>query len=75
MKKYELEASEVNIHNSLINDKLGNQEYLSSLIRLISNIDDNGIICVDGDWGVGKTFLVKQLMYLLKHYKEYEKQG
>lgn len=71
MKKYELEASEVNIHNSLINDKLGNQEYLSSLIRLISNIDDNEVICVDGDWGVGKTFLVKQLMYLLKHYKEY----
>lgn len=75
MKKYELEASEVNIHNSLINDKLGNQEYLSSLIRLISNIDDNEIICIDGDWGVGKTFLVKQLMYLLKHYKEYVGQG
>lgn len=71
MKKYELEANEVNIYNSLINDKLGNKEYLSSLIRLISNIDDNEVICVDGDWGVGKTFLVKQLMYLLKHYKEY----
>ena len=71
MKKYELEANEVNIYNSLINDKLGNKEYLSSLIRLISNIDDNEVICVDGNWGVGKTFLVKQLMYLLKHYKEY----
>ena len=70
MKKYELEANDINIHNSLIDDKIGNQEYLSSLIRLISNIDDNEVICIDGDWGVGKTFFVKQLIYLIKHYNE-----
>lgn len=70
MKKYELEASDVNIYNSLIDDKIGNKEYLSSLIRLISNIDDNEVICLDGDWGTGKTFLVKQLIYLVKHYNE-----
>ena len=70
MKKYELESNDINIYNSLIDDKLENTEYLSSLIRLISNIDDNEVICVDGDWGVGKTFLLKQLMYLIMHYKE-----
>ena len=70
MKKYELEANDINIHNSLIDDKIGNQEYLSSLIRLISHIDDNEVICIDGDWGVGKTFLVKELIYLIKHYNE-----
>ena len=70
MKKYELEASDVNIYNSLIDDRIGNKEYLSSLIRLISNIDDNEVICLDGDWGTGKTFLVKQLIYLVKHYNE-----
>lgn len=70
MKKYELEANDINIHDSLIKDKLGNKEYLSSLIRLISNIDDNEVICVDGSWGVGKTFLIKQLMYLIIHYRD-----
>lgn len=70
MEKYELEANDINIHNSLLEDKIGNQEYLSSLIRLISNINDNEVICIDGDWGVGKTFLVKQLIYLIMHYKE-----
>ena len=40
MKKYEVEANDINIHNSLIDDKLENKEYLSSLIRLISNIDE-----------------------------------
>lgn len=70
MKKYELEANDFNIKNSLIDDKIGNQEYLSSIIRLISNIDDNEVICIDGNWGVGKTFLVKQLMYLIRNYNE-----
>lgn len=70
MKKYELEANEDNIQQSLLNDNLGNQEYLSSIIRLISNIEDNQVICLDGDWGVGKTFLVKQLIYLICHYNE-----
>lgn len=70
MKKYELEANDININKSLLDDKIGNQEYLSSIIRLISNIDDNGVICIDGAWGVGKTFLVKQLMYLIMHYNE-----
>lgn len=75
MKKYELEANDINIYNSLIDDRIGNQEYLSSLIRLISNINNNEVICIDGDWGVGKTFLVKQLIYLIKHYNENNNQG
>lgn len=75
MKKYELEANDINIHNSLLDDKLNNYEYLSCLLRLISNIDDNEVICIDGDWGVGKTFLVKQLIYLINKYKENEKQS
>lgn len=70
MKKYELEANEENVKESLLNDKLGNQEYLCSIIRLLSNIKDNQVICVDGDWGVGKTFLVKQLVYLISHYND-----
>lgn len=70
MEKYELEANDKNIFESLINDKLNNHEYLSSLIRLISNIEENEVICIDGDWGVGKTFLVKQFMYLVLHYKD-----
>lgn len=70
MKKYELEANDINIRDCLIEDKIGNQEYLSSVIRLISNVDDNEVICIDGDWGVGKTFLVRQLMYLIMHYNE-----
>lgn len=71
MNKYELEADITNIHNSLLDDRLNNTEYLSSLIRLVNSIKDNEIICIDGEWGVGKTFLVKQFEYLINNYKEY----
>ena len=35
MNKYELEVDDLNIHNTLLEDKLNNKEYLSSIIRLI----------------------------------------
>ncbi len=71
MEKYEIEANDLNIHNSLLEDKLNNKEYLDSLIRLIKNINESDTICIDGEWGVGKTFLVKQFEYLIKNYKKY----
>lgn len=71
MNKYELETNDRNMHATLNDDKLNNKEYINSMIRLISNIQDNATICIDGDWGVGKTFLIKQFEYLIKNYKKY----
>ena len=70
MNKYELETNENNIKESLINDQLNNREYLHCLINLLQSITNNQIICIDGDWGVGKTFLIKQLIYLIQNYKK-----
>lgn len=70
MNIYELEPNEKNIKESLINDQLNNMEYLHCLINLFYNITNNQIICIDGDWGVGKTFLIKQLIYLIQNYKK-----
>lgn len=75
MNKYELEVDDLNIHNTLLEDKLNNKEYLSSIIRLIKNINDNEVICIDGEWGVGKTFLIKQFEYLINNYKKYNEIG
>ena len=33
MNKYELEVDDLNIHNTLLEDKLNNKEYLSSIIN------------------------------------------
>ncbi len=75
MKKYELEINDKTIHDTLLDNKVDNKEYLESIIRLIKNINDNEVICIDGEWGVGKTFLIKQFEYLIKNYKEYNKKG
>ena len=58
MNKYELEVDDLNIHNTLLEDKLNNKEYLSSIIRLIKNINDNEVICIDGEWGLYDKYLI-----------------
>ena len=65
MNKYELESDERNIKESLINDQIKNSEYLQCLIKLLQSITNNQIICIDGDWGVGKTFLVREYAKIL----------
>ena len=62
------------------NDKLINDEILSESIqsdvlkrnnklivlsKLLSNLKNNTIISVDGRWGTGKTYFVKQFKYLV----------
>lgn len=68
-----LEVNDKNICTTLLEDKVGNKEYLESLIRLIKNINDNEVICIDGEWGVGKTFFIKQFEYLVNNYKKMDK--
>ena len=64
MKKNELLINDDNIRRTLQNDVLGRKPLLFKLIRLLNSIDTNYTISLDGDWGVGKTFFVEQLMYL-----------
>ena len=67
MKNYEQSLDEANLEKLIINDKVNNKEYLDPLVRLLASIDDNETICIDGDWGSGKTVLVKQLEYLINN--------
>ncbi len=71
MENYELEINNENIKDTLINDYLGNKEKLYSLSNLIDCINNNITICIDGDWGCGKTIFIKQFLYLLKNQEEY----
>lgn len=69
------------------NDKLINDEILSESIqsdvlkrnnklivlsKLLSNLKNNTIISVDGRWGTGKTYFVKQFKYLVDNIKNYK---
>ncbi len=64
MQKYDKEATDTIIKESLANDIPKRNIQLNNFIRLLNSINTNQIISIDGDWGCGKTFFVKQLLYL-----------
>lgn len=68
MKKYELNLSDDNLKQTIEDDVLGRNQKIVNLIKLINNINENFIISIDGNWGTGKTFFVKQLMYIVNNF-------
>ena len=71
-----------NLLNTINNDCLGRNSKIINLMKLLNNINDNFIISIDGEWGTGKTFFIKQLIYVcnnhsnidnIKNHKEYAK--
>lgn len=62
---YELEPNEDNIKETLITDVLGRNNSLINFFNLIYSINTKCSICIDGDWGTGKTFFVKQAEFVI----------
>lgn len=75
MEKYEIEINEENIKKTIMEDSINNNRKLYSLIRLINTIDSNATICIDGEWGTGKTIFINQFIYLLKNPDSYYEIG
>lgn len=64
MKKYELTCNDDNVLKTINEDLIERNQKLMNLIKLLNVLDKNFILSIDGDWGVGKTFFVKQLKYI-----------
>ena len=67
MKEYDLEMTQENLKYSIENDTLDRNCKLNKLIELLNGINGNKIISIDGKWGCGKTFFLKQLEYINKN--------
>lgn len=74
MKKIGLSPeNEENLKKSLINDITGRNKNIISFIDLLNRCEnDTWTIAIDGKWGAGKTFFVKQCKYILDHLKDEE---
>lgn len=72
MKFSVLNPTEENIRETLLNDKLGRNEELRQFVRLLNSIDGNCTIALDGDWGSGKTFFVKQAQMIIDSFNKYK---
>lgn len=72
MEKFELELTEKNIEQTIIDDYLDNNKKLCALSNLINEIDSNLTICIDGNWGCGKTFFINQFKYIVDNKEKYK---
>lgn len=68
MKSFDLKPTKKNLIEMLEKDSLGRNNAIYRFIRLLLSIEDATTISIDGDWGSGKTFFVKQLKLVLEAY-------
>lgn len=68
MKSFDLKPTKENLIEKLKEDSLGRNKAIYRFIRLLLSIEDATTISIDGDWGSGKTFFVKQLKLVLEAY-------
>lgn len=72
MIKYEIESTIENLRNTIEKNVLGRNSQLIVLAKMISQLDENVIISIDGKWGSGKTFFVKQFMHLIENIDDFK---
>ncbi|MDU5253615.1 MAG: P-loop NTPase fold protein [Veillonella sp.] len=60
MKKYELQPTRENLIKTLCNDTLNRNKDLVYFYKILTNQDQSCTIALDGKWGSGKTFFVRQ---------------
>ncbi len=60
MNSLELQPTAEQIKRTYCNDTIGRNQGLHRFIELLNMINDSCVIALDGSWGSGKTFFVKQ---------------
>ena len=70
MDYFELLPTEENLQEYLKKDLLQRNKDLISFYQLINEAEQLKSIAIDGDWGSGKTFFVKQLELIIDALNE-----
>ena len=68
---FDLEPNNDNIFKSMMDDSIGRNISLSWVIKLIDIIDGGRTIAIDGTWGSGKTFFVKQCEMIINSFNDH----
>lgn len=74
MKRTALDPTFENILEAIKEDRFGKNEDIVSFIKMMKNTEGAFNIALDGGWGTGKTFFIKQtkmaMDFLSRQYKE-----
>ena len=71
MNNFDLEINAENIKDTISKNILGRNKKLVMLAKILDNQKNNAIIAIDGKWGSGKTFFVKQFEYIVKNIEQF----
>jgi hypothetical protein len=71
MKSYEIQPTHENIMATLAENLIDRNKDVFRFTTLLDNLDDSCSIALDGKWGSGKTFFVKQLKMILEAYNPF----
>lgn len=73
MKADDLKPSYENLLNTLLEDTIDRRSDVFRFVEVLDTIDDSFSIALDGDWGSGKTFFVKQSKMVIEAHNNYIK--
>ena len=62
----ELKPTQENIIETIKSNVLGRNKTIKNFIRVLYSMPEQNIISINGDWGSGKTFFVKQVIETIK---------
>ena len=68
MKSFEIKATEENVIESLEKDYIGRNKDIVYFYKLLQNMENIQAIAINGVWGSGKTFFVKQIQLLMRAF-------
>lgn len=66
MKSFELKPTEENLLSTYKNDQIGRNTDIHAFVDILNSLEDSCSIALDGAWGSGKTFFVKQAKMILE---------
>jgi hypothetical protein len=71
MKSYELQPTYENLLNTYLNDTIARDMDVFRFVEILNSIDDSCSVALDGGWGSGKTFFVKQSKMILDAHNDF----
>ena len=71
MKSYELQPTYENLRDTYLKDTISRDTDVFRFIEILNSLSDSCSIALDGGWGSGKTFFVKQTKMVLDAHNEF----
>lgn len=65
MKILGLKPTDENILNTYLSDSIGRNEEIFHFVNILNSMNESCSISLEGKWGSGKTFFVKQVEMVL----------